>query len=109
MKESVAKEWIAALRSGKYKQGQGQLKTQDKFCCLGVLCDISKQSEWFNSYYDENHCTPSPKIVKWAEMKERNPMVLVEGEFWSLAMINDIKKYSFEKIADIIEKNWENL
>lgn len=32
------KKWDAALRSGKYEQGQGLLKTSDgRYCCLGVL------------------------------------------------------------------------
>ncbi|EJD67128.1 hypothetical protein BB65665_12991, partial [Bacillus sp. 916] len=33
--------WIEALRSKKYEQGKGFLKTIDnKFCCLGVACDV---------------------------------------------------------------------
>lgn len=36
-KESLAK-WLAALRSGKYKQGMYALETPDGgYCCLGVL------------------------------------------------------------------------
>jgi len=35
------KEWIAALRSGEYQQGQELLHpTEDEFCCLGVYCDL---------------------------------------------------------------------
>lgn len=36
-----AKEWVAALRSGKYKQAQEILR-DDKggYCCLGVLCEV---------------------------------------------------------------------
>jgi hypothetical protein len=42
-------KWVAALRSGKYKQGRSQLKQTRNtdngdpvttFCCLGVLKDI---------------------------------------------------------------------
>jgi hypothetical protein len=48
MKESLKKEWIAALRSGEYKQGEGFLHTADteEFCCLGVLCDIAIDGDW---------------------------------------------------------------
>jgi hypothetical protein len=45
------RKWIKALRSGEYKQGCGALRpSKDKFCCLGVLCDVyrkeSKQGGW---------------------------------------------------------------
>jgi hypothetical protein len=47
MKKTVANKWIKALRSGKYKQGQHCLRsTDDKFCCLGVLCHIMKIPHW---------------------------------------------------------------
>lgn len=36
--------WLTALRSGKYKQGYGQLKLEcdesTSYCCLGVLCEV---------------------------------------------------------------------
>ena len=39
-------EWVDALRSGKYDQGHGQLREQNSFCCLGVLCDIYSEDGW---------------------------------------------------------------
>lgn len=43
------KEWVKALRSGKYEQAKGTLKQTDggreQFCCLGVACDISGLGE----------------------------------------------------------------
>lgn len=42
MKKGLKARWVAALRSGKYKQGRGSLQTgEGEFCCLGVLCEIS--------------------------------------------------------------------
>lgn len=36
--------WLAALRSGEFKQGSGYLKVERSYgtyyCCLGVLCEI---------------------------------------------------------------------
>jgi hypothetical protein len=48
MKQNIMKRWIKALRSGKYKQGQGTLKQynskgQAHHCCLGVLCELYNQ------------------------------------------------------------------
>lgn len=44
MKKKVILDWIAALRSGEYEQGIEALAIPagkyDKFCCLGVLCDL---------------------------------------------------------------------
>lgn len=45
MKAEVAKKWVRALRSGKYKQGKHALKYKSKrgvvrHCCLGVLCEL---------------------------------------------------------------------
>lgn len=37
---SPKEQWIQALQSGEYPQGEGALRTQDRYCCLGVLCDI---------------------------------------------------------------------
>lgn len=40
-------KWSEALVSGKYKQGDMELRTiDDKYCCLGVLCDILPDVEW---------------------------------------------------------------
>ena len=45
----LAKQWVAELRSGKYKQAKRVLRTpDDEFCCLGVLCDIIDPERWGN-------------------------------------------------------------
>lgn len=42
--------WLEALCSGNYEQGIGQLRSaSDRFCCLGVLCDVAAKKghgEW---------------------------------------------------------------
>jgi hypothetical protein len=43
--------WCEALESGKYKQGSGQLRDDDCFCCLGVLCDLSGAGKWDGDKY----------------------------------------------------------
>ena len=49
MNPEVKKLWVEALRGGKYVQGKGKLHYiskdgQEKFCCLGVLCDLYPRS-----------------------------------------------------------------
>lgn len=41
MNPDLKARWLAALRSGDYKQGPYRLETDDgRFCCLGVLCKV---------------------------------------------------------------------
>jgi len=48
-------KWVDALKSGKYEQGKDMLRDGDKFCCLGVACDISGLGVWTESTgRDEN-------------------------------------------------------
>ena len=50
MKREIAKKWVRALRSKKYKQAKHVLKTETKngnvsHCCLGVLCELYQQEQ----------------------------------------------------------------
>jgi hypothetical protein len=69
--------WIEALRSDYYKQGQRRLKlhygrNDDRYCCLGVACDIfgSMEHGFWDEYnyfhYDEQQSvhTYLPTIVR---------------------------------------------
>lgn len=45
--KTFKKKWIAALRSGQYKQGECSLHRDNAFCCLGVaavICGASIKS-----------------------------------------------------------------
>jgi hypothetical protein len=47
MKAELKQKWIAALSGGQYQQGSGVLRDKhDRFCCLGVLCDVVDSSGW---------------------------------------------------------------
>lgn len=125
MKYDIAMEWAAALRSGKYKQGRNRLNRGGSFCCLGVLCDLSKLGTWNNahepdegSYYKSGKTTAEndvlPKsVMEWADMHSEAgdvPIVAspIAGTYSTLADAND-HGVSFEVIADYIEVNWETL
>jgi hypothetical protein len=53
MKPEIKKQWVDALRSGKYKQTRGALRRDHHgtpgYCCIGVLCEVTKQGEWSQS------------------------------------------------------------
>src|SRR5579864_8820013 len=46
MTPECKKMWIAALRSGQYKQGKGALSSESGFCCLGVALDVLDPTKW---------------------------------------------------------------
>ena len=130
------KKWVKALRSGKYKQGRGVLKHNREnktfHCCLGVLCEIYNDQMRQNKkktlsieiqngiYHFNKNPADLPTIVKkWAGLETstadftenmgRTTLATASLKYISLAEINDDHGYSFKKIANIIEKNWENL
>lgn len=64
-------QWIAALRSGKYKQGRGYLRKGDYYCCLGVFCDViglksryAPDREFDRVYEYDGETTTLPEKVK---------------------------------------------
>lgn len=43
MDQELKTKWIAALRSGDYKQGVSKLcSSSNQYCCLGVLCEVAE-------------------------------------------------------------------
>jgi hypothetical protein len=98
------KEWIGALRSGKYEQGHRTLRDSkgDKFCCLGVACDLFDPSAWVESvdrYYSmHGHVSVLPARLS-------TKIRLTPDQQDDLIRLNDDKKLSFDKIADWIEEN----
>lgn len=105
MKREVAEQWVKALRSGKYEQGRGTLKLEKKYCCLGVLCEISgliTQNNW--------GATLPVSVMKWSGIGTKVGTLPQEYfNFKNLILLNDEDKAPFNQIADIIEKHWEKL
>lgn len=105
--------WVAALRSGKYEQGQGRLRDvlpdgQVKFCCLGVLCEISDLGDWrengdYDAGRDSSHVWPPAPVANWAGLDAVNPVVRIsERDTIGLSRLND-RAVPFTEIADLIE------
>ena len=116
MNPEVKAQWVTALRSGDYKQGQGVLRTAftdgsvSKFCCLGVLCELAVNAGVipaplydgiyysYGTYGDKRTAYLPEAVMKWAGLDGENPMCGTGR----LATLND-KDNSFEQIADAIE------
>src|SRR5678815_494059 len=111
MNPVVKEQWLAALRSGEYKQGRGALRQgDDTFCCLGVLCDLAVKNGVIPepTYIDVGHrytyvnssgALPIP-VIDWAEVDSPTVSIgLIDSE---LAEEND-RGLTFLQIADLIE------
>lgn len=116
MDKRIKKRWIAALRSRKYKRGEGLLRQVghtkrqvDRFCCLGVLCELAVRSKVIKApklrydgmgyYYDGKDTVLPEAVVNWAGITNS------VGAFaqTDLAKLND-SGLPFNKIANYIEK-----
>ncbi len=122
MNKEIKKEWVAALRSGDYKQGRGSLRHNDAYCCLGVLCELHAKNtegefakgldgEWAyfadgvgkGVHYPKKDMPPRA-IMDWAGL-DRNGVtfVTINGRSAELPTHNDSFDATFDKIADAIE------
>lgn len=52
MKKELKERWVAALRSGEYKQTREYLCDEQGWCCLGVLCNLVDKNKWISSPED---------------------------------------------------------
>lgn len=119
MNKEIKAKWLAALRSGKYRQGHGFLKingengAQDRFCCLGVLCELaveagvtSRLSENYETNYgipgDTNTAVLPAHVQEWAGIDRAGSY----GEESSCLTGDNDGGTPFSEIADIIEANF---
>ena len=101
MDQVVKQKWVEALRSGQYLQGKNALKTDDKFCCLGVLCDILYPEQWirdggYSLIWGEDSGLP-PELRDSLSIDRKQEDILIQ--------LNDEKGKDFLQIADYIEQN----
>lgn len=113
MNPKIKEIWVAALRSGKYPQGRRALRSNEGFCCLGVLCDLHSQEtghnweyhsikdgRWIGTYFSSGDTCPA-EVRMWAGLTCSNPIIDSQGAI-PLSFIND-DGATFEEIANLIE------
>jgi len=86
MTKKVKAAWVAALRSGKYSQGQRHLEYGGKYCCLGVLCAITKHKQTYGAV----------RKLLGPELADKYQDMLVA--------MNDEKEKTFYQIAAYIQR-----
>lgn len=114
MKREVLNDWLTALRSGNYDQGEHRLCRNNKFCCLGVFLEVIKEPYETTNYsgsdirlYDETNDSAVPYKVRMKHKFYSGVGDSLKNEYLSLANLNDYERLSFCEIADIIETNPE--
>lgn len=115
MKPEIKQKWIAALESDEYKQTQRYLKTEEGFCCLGVLTDLYLQEigdlwtpetdDGKQVYtYDECGFQLPNDVVEWAGLAYDDPTVTINGVATELSALND-DGVDFKEISKLIKSS----
>ena len=114
---SIKQRWIEALKSGKYKQGYGQLRSSDNaFCCLGVLYDVCKDElnlSWVEPDEELNYfCqTLSGNVFDTSYLPRGllEEIGLPNSDVNTLIYMNDVNKRTLNEIADWIQEHLPQL
>ena len=103
------RKWVAALRSGAYRQAKAVLYDGAGYCCLGIACVALGLLPDKERHFDTFSALLPPSIAKrlgfgesWLEGKLDKP---VAGE-GCLSSLNDLAGYTFAQIADVIEEQF---
>lgn len=104
LNKKLKHKWLKALRSGEYKQGKGHLKDDfygATFCCLGVLCEVSKLKQDLNGYYQYKNSKSDTKLPR----KFRQKIGMTVNTQSKLISMNDDEPKTFDEIAKYISRN----
>lgn len=114
MNPDIKERWVAALRSGRYRQCEGTLRTDDNaFCAIGVLCDVVAPDAWENEghswYYDipeeDYHYDDDSGGTGWPSRRVIEEADIAETALNTIVLLNDEEHCSFEDIAQWIAAN----
>lgn len=107
--KEFAEKWVAALRSGEYKQGTRNLLQIDDngvncYCCIGVTGCIFNipinKIKGYSMMYVKDVIPELPKAFEWSQINGNNMIR-------ELTYMNDIDHKTFPEIANWIEENCE--
>lgn len=124
MKEDIKHQWLEALRSGKYEQGRQSLCVSSRYCCLGVLAEITghlspldevgyKECRVINkedgTYEDSELTSDLLQTFGLSSDQQCHLIVLNDGQLGCHCnqedKCNKCRPRSFLEIADWIEEN----
>ena len=117
LERNFKRRWVAALRSGKFKQTKKVLFDQSSggFCCLGVMCSLKgiKKSELegvsfpqdVRSFDDAFNIDPTTHDFFHGMNNGDAWKVPYRGRMCSLNELNDFEGLTFKQIANIIDRS----
>lgn len=100
----IKRQWVEALRSGKFIQCVGQLKCGNCYCAVGVLADIAKDSIGAKWKEDDLHTTDGTGYRCILPFELRFEVELTYEHSEHIVHMNDIRRCNFQQIADYIEQ-----
>ena len=108
LNRELMEKWVAALRSGEYKQHRGALRSHEDddvgFCCLGVLRNIEPGIERLKAEFtdDDEELLDENSLWKFLGVREQDGFFQTQYSEW-----NDIG-VPFSEIANRLETQWLN-
>ena len=91
--DPVAKRyWLDGLRSERYPQGTSALHRGDRYCCLGVLCEVARDhglniaadreiiGDEARTYYDSASQYLPASVVEWGRLDGEDPAIEIDEE-----------------------------
>lgn len=132
MDKQIAEMWADALESGEYRQGREYLCFDNRYCCLGVLCELyvkNTNNDIRNNvngtvYYDNAHAILPECVLDWASIgknkaafsyERANAKFKVDNMEVYFASWNDGEENyfntegTFPTIAKAIREHWEKI
>lgn len=107
----IKEKWVKALRTKKLKQDSEYLKTDDGYCCLGVLCEYGMKivphisnDDYASLFEDSSENFLSPKLLKRAGLTNTIQRLLSYFNDGYYSNCVKQKSYSFKEIANWIEE-----
>lgn len=113
MNKQIQQQWVDALRSGEYRQTQYRLRLGNRFCVLGVLCDLyAKEFDipWtqhppneIRYFLGEKGVLPW-KVIDWSDIigDYSREGSIIPGLNMTPSHLNDTGS-TFLQLADLIE------
>jgi hypothetical protein len=111
---TLRQKWIKALRSKRYKQGQGELAIKlsrnrgEKNCCLGVVCRVARLDQKGVAWRGNSTLSDLDAYEHGIDgYKLLDELGLSPSQETKLIQMNDgygdLHEHSFEEIADWLE------